>query len=54
MFKAIGGVLSLLVTLLVLRLALPEVGVLLVQIITKALLLVSKLIDQAGSLPALQ
>jgi len=54
MFKAISGALSLVLTLLVLRLALPEVGILLVQIITKALLLLSKLIDQAGNLPALQ
>jgi len=48
------GALSLALTLLVLRLALPEVGALLVQIITQALLLISQLIDHAGNLPALQ
>ncbi len=54
MAKAFGGALSLALTLLVLRLALPEVGTLLVQIITKVLLIISRLVDQAGNMPPLQ
>ncbi len=54
MAKAFGGALSLALMLLVLRLALPEVGTLLVQIIIKILLLISKIVDHAGTLPPLQ
>jgi hypothetical protein len=54
MAKAFGGALSLVLTLLVLRLALPGVGSLLADIITKVLLIISKLVDQAGNIPSLQ
>jgi hypothetical protein len=49
MVKAISGALSLLLCILVLRLALPEVFSVLIEIILKVLLLVSKGIDLASS-----
>jgi len=45
MFKAISGALGLLLTILVLRLALPEVADLLIMIITKVLILANNSID---------
>ena len=51
MAKAFSGALSLALTLLVLRLVLPEAGPLFAQIITKALLIISNLNDLTGSLP---
>jgi len=48
MFRAFGAALTLALTLLVLRLALPEVGELLVKITVKLLLLASNLIDRAS------
>ncbi|MFH0955705.1 MAG: hypothetical protein V1801_00605 [Candidatus Falkowbacteria bacterium] len=51
MAKAFGGALSLALTILVLRLALPEVGKIVVEIIKKSLLIISKLLDSAGNLP---
>ena len=51
MAKAFGGALSLVLTILILRLALPEVGKIAVEIVMKVLLIISKLLDSAGSLP---
>jgi len=45
MFRAISGALSLLLIILVLRLALPEIADLLIEIIAKALTLVNNSID---------
>jgi hypothetical protein len=49
MFRAISGALSLFLTILVLRLALPEVADVLIGIILKSLLLVSNGIDLVSS-----
>lgn len=46
MMKAFGGALSLALTILVLRLALPEVAQILIAIITKSLMLVNAVIGQ--------
>lgn len=51
MAKALGGALSLVLTILILRLALPEVGRVAVEIVMKVLLIISKLLDSASSLP---
>jgi hypothetical protein len=51
MAKSIGGALSLVLTILILRLALPEVGQLVVEIIMKFLLIISKLLDHAAAMP---
>ena len=51
MAKAFGGALSLVLTILILRLALPEVGRVAVEIVMKVLLIISKLLDYASSLP---
>lgn len=48
MFKAFSGALSLALTILVLRLALPEVATILAEIIVKTLTLFSGLLDLAG------
>ena len=50
MFKAFSGALSLLFVLLVLRSVMPEVFNLSVSIITKALLIISNVLDQADKL----
>lgn len=53
MFKAISGALSLLLTIVVLRAALPEVADLVIEIITKILLLLNTVLDGvAKSYPA--
>ena len=49
MIKAFGGALSLALTILVLRLVLPEIGDLLIAIIVQVLEIISEAIDQAGS-----
>ena len=49
MIKAFGGALSLALTILVLRLVIPEIGDLLIAIIVKVLEIISEAIDQAGS-----
>ena len=49
MIKAFGGAFSLVLTILVLRLALPEIGDLLVAIIVKILVIISQGLDQATS-----
>lgn len=46
MSKAFGGALSLALTIMVLRLALPEVAQILIQIIMKSLMLVNAAIGQ--------
>ncbi len=51
MAKSLGGAFSLVLTILILRLALPEVGMIAVEIVMKVLLIISKLLDSAGSLP---
>ena len=51
MAKSFGGALSLALTILVLRLALPEVGKIAVEIVMKILLIISKLLDSVSSLP---
>jgi hypothetical protein len=51
MIKSISGALSLALTILVLRLALPEVGKVAVEIVMKSLLIISKLLDSLSSLP---
>jgi len=50
MAKAFSGALSLALTILVLRLALPEVGKIAVEIVMKVLLIISKLLDSLSSL----
>lgn len=50
MFKAISSALSLVLILLVLRSALPEVYNLSVEILTKVLVLLNNVIDQADKL----
>ena len=49
MVKAISGALSLVLIIAVLRLALPEVGDLLVAIIIKILVIISQGLDHASS-----
>ena len=53
MIRAISGALSLLLCILVLKLALPEVYGVLMEIILKVLLMVSRGIDLASSQSAL-
>lgn len=50
MFKAISSALSLVLILVVLRSALPEVYNLSVEIITKVMLIINGLLDQADKL----
>lgn len=50
MFRAISGALSLVLTIVILRLALPQASSLLEQIVVKILLILSKILDQASSL----
>lgn len=49
MFRAISGAFTLLLTIMVMRLVLPEVSTLLVQIIVKMLSLVNTSLDQSAS-----
>lgn len=51
MIKTFSGALSLALTILILRLTLPEVGRVAVEIVMKALLIISKLLDSLSSLP---
>jgi hypothetical protein len=51
MIKTFSGALSLALTILILRLALPEVSRVAVEIVLKALLIISKLLDSLSNLP---
>jgi len=51
MIKTLSGAFSLVLTILILRLALPEIGKVVVEIVMKVLLIISKLLDFASGLP---
>jgi hypothetical protein len=51
MARAIGGALSLALTILVLRLTLPEVANVLIEIVLKVLLFINNCLDLATSQP---